>query len=99
MGQIILGFIGAYLLYHFIFNFIIPLVRVTRQVKKQVRSFHEHVNARQPGFPPEGYQSGSFQSSAYNGGEGYGSGPRPTFKKEAEPAPKKDDYIDFEEIR
>lgn len=99
MGQIILGFIGAYLLYHFVFNFIIPLVRVTRQVKRQVRGFHEQTRSHQSGFPPNSYQSGSFQSSAYGSGEGYGKSSGPSFKKETQPAPKKDDYIDFEEIR
>jgi hypothetical protein len=96
MGQIILGFIGAYLLYHFIFNFIIPLVRVTRQVKKQVRNFREQVNTQQSGFPPGGYQSGSYQSSAYNATQGFGS---KSANKQEQPAPRKDDYIDFEEIR
>ena len=69
---------------------------ITRQVKKQVRDFREHVNTQQSGFPPNGYQSGSFQSSAYNATQGFGSNGA---KKQEQPAPRKDDYIDFEEIR
>ncbi len=96
MGQVIFGLIGAYLLYHFIFSFIIPLVRVTRQVKRQVHNFKEQVNTQQSGFPPNGYQSGSYQSSAYNATQGFGG---TGAKKQEQAAPRKDDYIDFEEIR
>ncbi|RYY19720.1 MAG: hypothetical protein EOO04_21440 [Chitinophagaceae bacterium] len=62
MGQILLGLFAAYLLYNFVFRFLIPLIRVTRQVKRQVRDFQQHVNTQQPG----GYQPGG-------AGGGYGA--------------------------
>jgi hypothetical protein len=83
MGQILLGFLGAYLLYNFIFRFLIPLIRVTRQVKRQVRDFQQNVNTQQaggfhPGGSASGYpgaagnaghsQQGSFQGGNFPGG-------------------------------
>ena len=65
MGQILLGLFAAYLLYNFIFRFLIPLIRVTRQVKRQVRDFQQHVNTQQPG----GYQPGN-SNGGYNAGTG-----------------------------
>ena len=65
MGQILLGLFAAYLLYNFIFRFLIPLIRVTRQVKRQVRDFRQHVNTQQPG----GYQPGN-SNGGYNPGAG-----------------------------
>jgi hypothetical protein len=65
MGQILLGLFAAYLLYNFVFRFLIPLIRVTRQVKRQVRDFQQHVNTQQPG----GYQPGS-STGGYNAGAG-----------------------------
>lgn len=73
MGQILLGLFAAYLLYNFIFRFLIPLIRVTRQVKRQVRDFQQHVNTQQPGgFQPGsstgGYQAGTGNSGHYQAG-------------------------------
>ena len=65
MGQILLGLFAAYLLYNFVFRFLIPLIRVTRQVKRQVRDFQQQVNTQQPG----GYQT-SNSNGGYNTGAG-----------------------------
>ena len=41
-----------YLAYRFVFNFLIPIYKTTKQVKKQFREMHErmqdHVNQQQP---------------------------------------------------
>ena len=39
-------FFLAYLLYRLVFNFIIPIYRTTRQVKKGFREMHERMNGR-----------------------------------------------------
>jgi hypothetical protein len=115
MLQLLLGFFAAYILYNFIFRFVIPLVRVTRQVKKQVRSFREQSNAggagyQQGGFQQRGYQggfqqesfgSGSYQntSSTYGDNSGHASVHTNTSTAGDKPRPKSDDYIDFEEVK
>ena len=120
MGQILLGLFAAYLLYNFIFRFLIPLIKVTRQVKRQVRDFQQHVHTRQGeyqhGASPDGsfqnggnasghYQAGGFRvedlgtqsgSSSYRNGATPG---QPAGTARPEPKPKRDDYIDFEEIK
>jgi hypothetical protein len=73
MGQILLGLFGAYILYNFIFRFLIPLIRVTRQVKRQVRDFQQNVNTQQaggfqPGNAPGGFQGGNGHSGHYQAG-------------------------------
>ncbi|MCU7550697.1 DUF4834 family protein [Chitinophagaceae bacterium LB-8] len=40
------GFL-IYLLYRLVFNFIIPIYRTTRQVKKSFRAMHEQMNQHQ----------------------------------------------------
>jgi hypothetical protein len=107
MGQILLGLFAAYLLYNFIFRFLIPLIRVTRHVKKQVRDFQQAAGSGN-GYPPGGFSKDAY-ASAYRPGNdaGYGSTasrPASSFpggestRKEEPTRPKKDDYIDFEEI-
>lgn len=71
MGQILLGLFAAYLLYNFIFRFLIPLIKVTRQVKRQVRDFQQHVNTRQGEYQPGsngGFQSAGSASGHYQPG-------------------------------
>jgi hypothetical protein len=84
MGQFLLGLFATYLLYHLIFNFVIPLVRVTRQVKKQVREFQQQANSQH-----NGYQAQT--------GPTFHSTRQTNIKKEA--GPRRDDYIDFEEVK
>ena len=40
--------IAIYFLVRFIFNFVIPLYRATRQMKSQVRDFQEKMQGQQP---------------------------------------------------
>jgi hypothetical protein len=112
MGQILLGLFVAYLLYNFIFRFVIPLVRVTRQVKRQVRDFQQQANTQQGGFQGGGYAGSStvngspFEGAPFSGTSDRSSTRNAGHKPSAEngtsvkePKPRKDDYIDFEEIK
>jgi len=42
--EFVLYFILAYLFYRLVFNFILPIYRTTRQVKKGFREMHEKMN-------------------------------------------------------
>ena len=77
MGQILLGLFAAYILYNFIFRFLIPLVRVTRQVKRQVRDFQQHVNSQQPGGYQPGSSTGPYNTSGANAGHYQAGGFQP----------------------
>jgi hypothetical protein len=76
--------IVVYLAYRFIFNFLLPIVRTTHQVRQQFRDgFGGSSRGGDPGSPGSGGGSGT----AGNGG---GKG---AYKPPAE------DYIDFEEVK
>ena len=68
--------IGLYILIRFIFNFVIPVYRATRQMKGQMRDFQSRMQQGQEGFE----QNADAQKSA---------------KSQV----KREDYIDFEEIK
>ena len=103
MGQYLLWAFAAYILYNFIFRFVIPLVRVTRQVKKQVREFQEQANTQ----PDASQYAGSRPNGPGTAGPQYGAYQHQPFEQtttqttpgKAEPKPRKDDYIDFEEVK
>lgn len=46
MLKYIFWFLTIYFLYRLVFNFIIPVMRVSRQMKGQVRDFQDQMNAR-----------------------------------------------------
>jgi hypothetical protein len=63
-------------LYKFIFSFLVPVIRTTRQVRKSFRHMNEQMNGQM------------------------NAGNQPSGKTEKnQPSPKKEDYIDFEEIK
>jgi hypothetical protein len=52
MLRYIFWFLTIYFLYRLVFNFIIPVWRVSRQMKGQVRDFQEKMNAQnEPASP------------------------------------------------
>lgn len=79
--------IVLYLLYRFVFNFVVPVVRTTKQVKRQFRNMQDHVN--QGGGNP-------FQQQQYVRPEE----PQPQAKK-SRPSSSNNmgEYIDFEEVK
>jgi Sec-independent protein translocase protein TatA len=68
---------ALYFLYKLIFDFIIPLAKTTKQVKKQFSSMQQQMQEKQAQFNATQQQTNT--------------NPKPTQKK--------DDYIDFEEIK
>ena len=91
--------IVMYLLYRFIVNFLVPVIRATRQVREQFRNMQDQANSG-GSAPGQGFQPGSGfqQSSGFRPGTSAGRQPgagekRPSAKPPAE------DYIDFEEIK
>ena len=50
MFRILLFIIGAIILYKLIFDFIIPVYRVSRDVKKRFRDMHQQMNDNVNGF-------------------------------------------------
>lgn len=91
MVSFIVGTILIYFLIRFVFNFLIPLFRVTRQMKDQVKNFNERMSGQNP------YQA---NGGAYGPtGRPYNPGPHGPAPKKPADRPKTGDYIDFEEIR
>ena len=88
MFSYILWALLAYFLYRFIVGFLIPVFRVTRQMKKQVRDFQQQANQQFTG-QQEYHQQSTYNSNAATS----------TSSAQNKTAPKKDDYIDFEEIK
>lgn len=105
--------IVVYLLYRFIVNFLVPVMRATRQVREQFRNMHDQANggsgpshngAPHGGASREGFRPGpGFRPGAGFGtaqGQGSGAAPRPgASEKRSSTKPPAEDYIDFEEIK
>jgi len=66
LGFLFLLFIG-YLLSKLIFNFIIPIYKTTKQVKKGFREMHQRMNQSEQQFQQQGAQT---QNQNNNGGTG-----------------------------
>ena len=84
LSEILFLAIALYLLYRFVFNFILPVYKVTRQVKQQFRNMQH---------PRGGPFPGDFQDTQARPQEDKASSkPRSSQDKGGE-------YIDFEEIK
>jgi hypothetical protein len=84
-----------YLLYRFVFNFLVPLFRTTKQVRDQFRNMQDHMQQgrpfQQPGNPFQPQGSPFQQQYA-----------RPQEPAEPSSPPSKNsmgEYIDFEEVK
>ncbi|UYQ92718.1 DUF4834 family protein [Chitinophaga horti] len=75
-----------WLIYKLVFDFIIPVYRTTKHVKRQMNDVQEHMR--------EQFRQQQQQSSGY-------STPNPNAQtaEKVRKAPDSDDYIDFEEIK
>ena len=83
-GKLLLFIILGYILYRFVFNFLIPVITVSRRMKHGIREFQ-----RQQQQAAQQYQDHSQQSATTNKTE-----------KSATPSTEKaGEYIDFEEVR
>ena len=87
-----------YILYRFIFNFVVPIARTTRQVKQQFRNMQE-MHQQQQGHFQDAYGPYQGQSGSFNGQTEQAS----TSTRQQQPGPtstgKGGEYIDFEEIK
>jgi len=90
LADILFLAIIVYLAYRFIFNFLLPIVRATHQVRKQFRDMQGSGGAA--GGPPSGAGGAPAGSGGGSGTAGNGAG-KATYKPPAE------DYIDFEEVK
>ena len=86
--------IVVYLLYRFIVNFLMPVIRATRQVREQFRNMQDQANGG-GGTPGHGASSGG----ASNGGASHGGFQSANGDKHTSAKPPADDYIDFEEVK
>ena len=84
LSEIFFLAIVLYLLYRFVFNFLLPVVRTTRQVRQQFRNMQEGVGGEQQPFNNNGERVQTQQQKQQ----------RPSGGK-----PPASDYIDFEEIK
>jgi hypothetical protein len=85
LSEIFFLAIVLYLLYRFVFNFLVPVVRTTRQVRQQFRNMAD----MQEGMRQQ-------QSQGYDQGEAQ---PRPGQQRPSSKQPPAGDYIEFEEIK
>lgn len=88
-----------YVLYRFIFNFVVPIARTTRQVKQQFRNMqemHQQAQDGQAGYGQPGYEQG--QAAGYRQGQP-GQGAQAGAQQRKPNSDKVGEYIDFEEIK
>jgi hypothetical protein len=93
LSEIFFLAIVLYLLYRFVFNFVVPIARTTRQVRQQFRNMQEMNNQNQH----DNFQSGYGNRNPFEG---------QSYQQTASAQPKKPasndkggEYIDFEEIK
>jgi hypothetical protein len=90
VSEILFLAIVVYILYRFVANFLLPVVRATRQVREQFRNMQGND------------QGGAFGQTRQTNPTGSTTGPTgSTSASSKRPAakPPADDYIDFEEIK
>jgi hypothetical protein len=93
--------IVVYLLYRFIVNFLVPVMRATRQVRQQFRNMQDQANGGS-GPSDHGASHGGTSHGSFQPGGGFrpGAAPRPgAGEKRSSGKPPAEDYIDFEEIK
>ena len=97
LSEIMFMAIVVYLLYRFIVNFLVPVMKATRQVREQFRNMRDQANG---GGAPSG--NGGPSERSFRPGAGFGAAPGQGFgadQKRSSAKPPADDYIDFEEIK
>lgn len=84
MLRVILWILLGYFVYRFVVNFLWPIFKVSRQMRRQVKEFQSHMQQTQN----QSQQQQPFQQSTT-------AQQRPV----TPPRAKADDYIDFEEVK
>jgi hypothetical protein len=102
LSEILFLAIVVYLLYRFIVNFLLPVVRATRHVREQFRDMPGGSNQqKQQGYRPE-QPSGASRTANATGTAGATSAASTTGAasgRQSSTRPPAEDYIDFEEIK
>jgi hypothetical protein len=102
LSEILFLAIVVYLLYRFIVNFLLPVVRATRHVREQFRDMQGGQNpGDQTGYRPE-QPSGASRTANATGAAGATSAASTTGAasgRQSSTRPPAEDYIDFEEIK
>jgi hypothetical protein len=106
VSEILFLAVVVYILYRFIANFLLPVVRATRQVREQFRNMQGNDQGGASPFtggagPFRGKQSSGNPSGNPSGqpGQTGSTGSTSTAGKRPAAKPPADDYIDFEEIK
>jgi hypothetical protein len=112
LSEIMFMAIVVYLLYRFIVNFLVPIMRATRQVREQFRNMRDQANGgggpSDNGASPGGFGTGFRPGAGFWTGAGSGTGAAPgsgagpgarAGEKRSSGKPPAEDYIDFEEIK
>lgn len=85
IGKILLWLILGYILYRFVFNFLVPVITVSRKMKQGIREFQ-----RQQQEAAKQYQNHQQSSATTNNTTG---------KNTTTSTEKAGEYIDFEEVK
>ncbi len=92
LSEILFFGIVFYLVYRFLFNFLLPVLKSTRAFREQFRNMRDQVNAQNPGDPFQQFRA------RQNATQTPPSGASPK-KPDPSTSAKAGDYIDFEEIK
>ncbi|MCS3797962.1 hypothetical protein [Niastella sp. OAS944] len=84
LSRLLLYILLAFFLYKFVFNFLVPVLKMSWRVRRQIKEFQRQ-QQQQPPFQQNTSTSGRPSSSSAN--------------KAAAPSPKGGEYIDFEEVK
>ncbi|WP_315819522.1 DUF4834 family protein [Paraflavitalea speifideaquila] len=84
MLRVILWILLGYFVYRFVFSFLLPIFKVSRQMRRQVKDFQNHMQQAQN----EQFRQQPYQQSA-----------TAQQQSTTPPKEKSGDYIDFEEIK
>jgi hypothetical protein len=100
LADILFLTIVVYLAYRFIFNFLLPIVRATHQVRQQFRNAQGPMSDSFSGSTdPGGKPGGSEAAGARRGSRGDSSGTAGAGGGKQSHKPPAEDYIDFEEVK
>ena len=92
LAEIFLIVIVFYLLYRFVFNFLVPVIKTTRHVRQQFRNMQEGMG-EQSGWQQQGFGG---QPREEEGRQQAASGKQ---QRHSSTKGAADDYIDFEEVK
>jgi len=99
VSEILFLAVVLYILYRFVANFLLPVVRATRQVREQFRNMQGNDQGGASPFTGAADPFRAKQSSGNPAGQAGPTGSTSASSKRPATKPPADDYIDFEEIK